>query len=368
MHRIKLGLNPHYYYVAYYKFLWGYEHDFTLEEVLSEIAFFRGESYHTVHECGENEMAENCFTSNFSYYAKLVRSSCEKTISSCKWNGSPFDCCKYFVKLETELGICYAINSLQTSSPDKMSMYSNRVTGPGSLIMDVLTEANIYVLGEEEVPNLVTPKTEILTVGPYVSYLRFISKKDIQNDEQTRSTSVQQRNCRFNDENILNVHKYYSYSACIVQCRKDKQFRLCNCTSHLMPNTPEWLYCNMTGLQCLNEYYEDLSVVIAKWSYGRKGLVCDCLPSCSEVDISTVLDSKENIYGHQNPISKVQISLMELPTERYKRIVVRGKLDLVVSMGGTTGLFVGASLLSFVEIFYYFTVRAYNTFVTERTK
>ncbi|XP_055858500.1 sodium channel protein Nach isoform X3 [Episyrphus balteatus] len=348
--------------------LWGYEHDFTLEEVLSEIAFFRGESYHTVHECGENEMAENCFTSNFSYYAKLVRSSCEKTISSCKWNGSPFDCCKYFVKLETELGICYAINSLQTSSPDKMSMYSNRVTGPGSLIMDVLTEANIYVLGEEEVPNLVTPKTEILTVGPYVSYLRFISKKDIQNDEQTRSTSVQQRNCRFNDENILNVHKYYSYSACIVQCRKDKQFRLCNCTSHLMPNTPEWLYCNMTGLQCLNEYYEDLSVVIAKWSYGRKGLVCDCLPSCSEVDISTVLDSKENIYGHQNPISKVQISLMELPTERYKRIVVRGKLDLVVSMGGTTGLFVGASLLSFVEIFYYFTVRAYNTFVTERTK
>lgn len=53
----------------------------------------------------------------------------------------------------------------------------------------------------------------------------------------------------------------------------------------------------------------------------------------------------------------VTIGLASLPTERYKRNVIRGKLDLVVSMGGTAGLFVGASLLSFVEIFYYFIVR-----------
>lgn len=78
----------------------------------------------------------------------------------------------------------------------------------------------------------------------------------------------------------------------------------------------------------------------------------------------------------------VKIGLSALPSERYKRNVIRGKLDLVgehfincipidprinelidsivsVSMGGTTGLFVGASLLSFVEIFYYFIVRPY---------
>lgn len=53
----------------------------------------------------------------------------------------------------------------------------------------------------------------------------------------------------------------------------------------------------------------------------------------------------------------VTIELASLPTERYKRNVIRGTLDLVVSIGGTAGLFVGASLLSFVEIFYYFVVR-----------
>lgn len=55
----------------------------------------------------------------------------------------------------------------------------------------------------------------------------------------------------------------------------------------------------------------------------------------------------------------VTIGLASLPMERYKRNVIRGTLDLVVSIGGTAGLFVGASLLSFVEIFYYFIVRSY---------
>jgi acid-sensing ion channel, other len=36
-------------------------------------------------------------------------------------------------------------------------------------------------------------------------------------------------------------------------------------------------------------------------------------------------------------------------------------------MGGTTGLFVGASLLSFIEIVYYFTIRPYGSaYMTKR--
>lgn len=52
----------------------------------------------------------------------------------------------------------------------KMNMISNKFTGPGSLTMEVMTEANIYSIGEEDVPNLVTSKAEILSVGPYISY------------------------------------------------------------------------------------------------------------------------------------------------------------------------------------------------------
>lgn len=157
---------------------------------------------------------------------------------------------------------------------------------------------------------------------------------------------------------MMNI-SYFKFQG--VQCRKTEQQNLCNCTSHVMPNTDSSQHCDIYGLVCLNEHYEDLSVVVASWSKlrKRKGVVCDCLPSCNEVDILTVHEARDNIFdSNAVPYSLIEIALVALPTERYKRNVVRGKLDLVVSIGGTTGLFVGASLLSFVEIIYYFTIRA----------
>lgn len=122
---------------------------------------------------------------------------------------------------------------------------------------------------------------------------RTISVKNIENDPLTRDVSVEQRNCRYSDESILDVHKYYSYSACSVQCRRDKQLLVCNCTNHLMPNVSPAMHCHVDGLRCLNEHYEDLSIVIASWSVGKKGVVCDCLPSCTEIDLGVVHDSRE---------------------------------------------------------------------------
>ncbi|KAG5666860.1 hypothetical protein PVAND_014868 [Polypedilum vanderplanki] len=346
--------------------IFGEDHDFTLEEVLSEIVYFRGESYHTIHECtGDVEnINERCILGNYSYYASLVRSTCENTVSHCSWNDVPFDCCKYFLPISTEIGRCYALNSEQTVKPKnftRISLNSNRYTGPGTLKIRVLTESFMYTIGVYEVPNLVTPKTDILQIDQFIHYKRQLSIKNVENDPETKDVSISQRKCRFPEENYLEVHKYYSFSACSAQCRKDEQVRFCGCNSHVMPNTDPKSHCDINGLVCLNEHYEDLSIVIASWSKARKkrGVVCDCLPSCNEIDLVVVHETRDNIFDPSvDPYSIIEMSLSNLPTERYKRNVVRGKLDLVVSVGGSAGLFVGASLLSFVEIIYYFTIRA----------
>lgn len=49
------------------------------------------------------------------------------------------------------------------------------------------------------------------------------------------------------------------------------------------------------------------------------------------------------------------------PTNQYRRQALRTNLDVVVSIGGILGLFLGASILSAIEFVYYFTVRAANT-------
>lgn len=154
--------------------IFGEDHDFTLEEILSEIVYFRGESYHTIHECtGDDGINEKCLLGNYSYYANFVRGKCESTISACSFNGKPFDCCKHFLPIETEIGRCYALNSGQTKKPPKYSplnLKSNRFTGPGNLEIKVSTESFMYTIGYYEVPNLVTPKTDILQIDQFIHY------------------------------------------------------------------------------------------------------------------------------------------------------------------------------------------------------
>lgn len=54
----------------------------------------------------------------------------------------------------------------------------------------------------------------------------------------------------------------------------------------------------------------------------------------------------------------INIEFLTWPIIRYKREVLFGWVDLLVSFGGIAGLFLGFSLLSGVEIIYYFTMRA----------
>lgn len=49
------------------------------------------------------------------------------------------------------------------------------------------------------------------------------------------------------------------------------------------------------------------------------------------------------------------------PTNQYRRQALRTSLDVIVSIGGILGLFLGASLLSAIELIYYFIIRAINT-------
>ncbi|XP_052753344.1 sodium channel protein Nach-like [Galleria mellonella] len=93
--------------------LWGEGHDFNMEEVLKELAYFKGITYYTSEFCGAENPLPDCVKTNLSQYANLIRSTCDEILTNCSWNGINFPCCKYFRPLDTELGTCYAINTIQ---------------------------------------------------------------------------------------------------------------------------------------------------------------------------------------------------------------------------------------------------------------
>lgn len=54
-------------------------------------------------------------------------------------------------------------------------------------------------------------------------------------DDDVRSLSIGLRKCRFPDENDgIWAFPYYSYSACITQCKADQKMKLCNCTDRFI--------------------------------------------------------------------------------------------------------------------------------------
>lgn len=118
--------------------------------------YFRGLSYYTIQLCGNGKPNSdklatpnpNCLSGNFNYFTDMVRSRCEETFRACSWNDRPFDCCSYFLPLETELGRCYAINSRQViddgiNTPKHLEMLSNRKNGPGKLYLEINNYVNV---------------------------------------------------------------------------------------------------------------------------------------------------------------------------------------------------------------------------------
>lgn len=164
---------------------YGDPHDYNLDEIVKELVYYRGLSFYTLQICGPEATTpnENCFKKNFSDFSREVRSTCDQILKKCQWNDQIFNCCEYFAELDSEMGTCFAINSIQTRrfNVKKMPMVSNISTGPGSLRLEINGVANIYILGEQEVPSLTTLTADVLQVGPHIYYHRYLGIKDIEN-------------------------------------------------------------------------------------------------------------------------------------------------------------------------------------------
>ncbi|XP_073970590.1 pickpocket 13 isoform X2 [Rhodnius prolixus] len=341
--------------------IWGVDHDNNLDEILKELSYFRGEVYYLKEFCFSGDL--DCPKDNFYDLINKARSNCSEIFNACFWKGKPFDCCTHFVKTETELGPCYMFSSnnerklWKNGDPSHIITVSSMKSGLAMLSLQINVPGQIYIHSESELPYLNTLSTDILKIFQTPrDYKHAFAVTDVENPPEVRELSIHQRKCRFPEENYLEIADVYAYSSCEVDCRKKEQLRLCNCSSHLMPKTQSEK-CDLDGILCLNNNVAEYIGQKTKWG-DNIGLLCDCLPACNDAQYNTVTStSKEST----NNYSTIEIFLDRLPSERYKRNVVRTRLDLVVSMGGAAGLFVGASLLSFVEIFYFFILRTHKS-------
>ncbi|KAF5302732.1 hypothetical protein FQR65_LT08474 [Abscondita terminalis] len=351
-------------YLEYANNYFDLKRDDSLDKVLQNIAFFKGVFDGSSYQCKPNLEYATCpaATTNFTAVTNAIRSNCEEIFGFCSWNEKSFNCCTEIVPLKTVYGICYGINSLSGNRIEhsiSMTVTSVGKKSVGTFTVELINaDVNVFVLSSEELPSYYDSNNIVFDGKIEYSRLNeknlvYLSIEDTVNEPDVESLSPDVRQCRFPKENYLTTSKMYSYPACIMECLQKLHLQSCNCTHHLMPEAERNRVCDWNGLLCLSDKFDSLL---------EKAANCDCSSSCIESDVKMYGAIKfSNYTTFKNNGSTTLISLiLRGPTIRYIRKVVNGYLDLIVYMGGTAGLCVGASLLTIVEFFYFIIVRPLN--------
>ncbi|XP_031341381.1 sodium channel protein Nach-like [Photinus pyralis] len=285
---------------------------------------------------------------------------CQKIFERCQFKTAYYDCCEGFFPIFTENGVCYTFNSRHY---ERKVPWSNEELPPlnlrkiletdmkWSLKFEVLqTEEDIkfpvYIHDSNEIPGLDMQPQIIWNFK--VDKVAFSMKQTYTTDD-TRQLSIRQRHCIFSDEVKLKIDHMYTYTACTRQCRMENAKKFCGCVPHFYAEMGQFRHCKINELACIADNINDIK------STER----CPCKLGC----YNTVYDVEKFIVhntedGEDNRRRELEVEFVSWPMVRYKREVLFGWVDLLVSFGGIAGLFLGFSLLSGVELIYYFTMRA----------
>jgi acid-sensing ion channel, other len=90
--------------------------------------------------------------------------------------------------------------------------------------------------------------------------------------------------------------------------------------------------------------------------------LCDCLPSCSLIDYNVNVHFEKFKTDNDSEVERASMSVYFADDEFIvmRRYASFGTAALLSNIGGLLGLFLGASVMSFIEVFYFFVIRLVN--------
>ncbi|XP_052740745.1 sodium channel protein Nach-like [Bicyclus anynana] len=266
----------------------------------------------------------------------------------------------------TEMGLCYSINSKVAvyNSPEYRRanrwdtvVNKNPVFFVHPLDGEVFAQVNITssysgtLHGPMEVPDI----TSKLHHSPEKMYMTlYVKTISVYTSPEAASLSVAQRRCRFQHENNLKHNSIYTYNMCRIDCRIRLCLQYCQCIPHFYRRIDNEQICDVSGLHCLHKHRDLISDLIDE--SGKKVENCSCFPVCD--DVNYITDTYE-LQSWVIATTTLQWGMVTFPRTRYKRDIIFGYSDVLVAVGGMAGLFLGCSVISFIEISYFFTLRLF---------
>ncbi|XP_037915200.1 pickpocket protein 28-like [Hermetia illucens] len=197
----------------------------------------------------------------------------------------------------------------------------------------------------------------------------------ITTSDNLRDSPWQSRHCFFADERYLRFFKTYSQDKCAFECLTNYTYAKCNCVKFSMPHTKDMPICQAADIPCYYQAEDDLLRNEFEFELSGKSkdfTSCNCLPACTslkyEVEIGetklyyeellrALRDTDYMIENSGLQMGRFSIYFRHQNFIGIQRSMLYSTTDFLASCGGLLGLFLGMTVLSFVEIFYFFTMR-----------
>uniref|UniRef100_A0A182WEP0 Pickpocket n=1 Tax=Anopheles minimus TaxID=112268 RepID=A0A182WEP0_9DIPT len=363
-------------------------------------------------------LANQSYDDNLVHVLQEMAIPFEEMFVTCIWGNKYTFCNDLFKPTLTERGICYTFNGLSADdmlrqeeyhqdfehlgerrSSENWSMeqgyrasrgldvYPRRIVSAGSTAgLVVLLKSDVedmdYLCGNSfqgfqtqihtpnQCPQISTqsirvPMNHALTVRlePYL----------ITTSENVRSYSPEKRLCYYTHERYLRFFRIYTKRNCELECLANFTLHMCGCIQYSMPRAAGVHICGIEKLQCC----EQAEAILQEQGLGlidnsSRTLLrsCNCLPACIFLEYKTEISQAhfdwrrltntihifERELNHSH-LSSMSIYYKEAQFISIKRNQLFGLNDFIANCGGILGLFMGVSLLSIVEILYYFTIK-----------
>ncbi|XP_063377585.1 sodium channel protein Nach-like [Cydia fagiglandana] len=266
----------------------------------------------------------------------------------------------------TEMGLCYAINSkvAEYNSPSyreanrwdvikhqNETFFVHPLDGEVfAQVINLSTAYDVYIHGPLEVPDIST-KFQHSAQDFYMKM--YVTALTVYTSPEAAKLSVAQRRCRFLNENPLKHNSVYTYTMCRMECRIRLCMKYCGCIPYFYRRIGDENICDVAGMRCLSKYKDELYKL--EVDKDKKKINCGCFPICD--DVNYVIQSyvlQEWFLG-----TNLQWGIVTYPRMRYRRDIIFGFTDVLVAVGSMAGLFLGCSVLSFMEIVYFLSLRLF---------
>uniref|UniRef100_A0A182N7Q2 Uncharacterized protein n=1 Tax=Anopheles dirus TaxID=7168 RepID=A0A182N7Q2_9DIPT len=314
---------------------------------------------------------------------------CEELIKVCYWLGSEVPCPQVIRRTRTENGFCCSYNVDDTMQPliaqlnrtdrtDRVPYRPKRLSGAGrhvglSILIDVRPDtymaptksyygAEIYVHDSKDFPS----DSDFEHVAqPGWDAVMSVIPLPIESSSTMSQVPEAMRKCFLPEESDAHSQDSFNLNVCMAECRLRTILKLCNCIPFYYVDL-RYFY----SLRTHDTIDDDKGDV-------EFGMDCDCKPPCSVLNynVQTIVSQRQSKhfmsanFGGRNVslYATLNVHFKDIYCVKYKRDAYMTWDSLVATFGGIFGLCMGGSVLSIVELLYYFTVKPFTVYKA-RTK